>query len=343
MVLFFDTETTGLPENWKAPVSNVNNWPRMVQLAWLLYDENGNLLNSGNHIIKPEGYLIPLESSRIHGISSQKALHEGSDLQNVLIEFANLIKGSNFLVAHNMSFDEKIIGAEFIRKGISSELFAKRRICTMESTTRFCAIPSNYGFKWPKLSELHYKIFGTGLEDAHDASIDVSVTAKCFWELKKQNLVTFPGIKSSQLNEKINTVSENKIEYAGFWIRLGAALVDLFIIGILEIVISLPFLASSNDPKFVEAITRTLGLITAWLYYSIMESSSSQATFGKQMMDIIVTDELGNRIGFGKATGRFFGKFLSIIIVYIGFIMIGITQKKQGLHDQMAGTLVVKK
>ena len=80
MYLFFDTETTGLPLNWKAPVTNTSNWPRMVQLAWLHYDANGKLLDSGNHIIRPEGFSISLEATKIHGISTEKALAEGEAL-----------------------------------------------------------------------------------------------------------------------------------------------------------------------------------------------------------------------------------------------------------------------
>ena len=74
MYLFFDTETTGLPKNWKAPVTDLNNWPRLVQLAFLYYDNNGNKISGGDFIIKPEGFTIPADASRIHGISTEKAI-----------------------------------------------------------------------------------------------------------------------------------------------------------------------------------------------------------------------------------------------------------------------------
>src|SRR2546428_6233651 len=114
MFLFFDTETTGLPKNWKAPVTDLNNWPRLVQLAYLLYDKNGNKISEGNHIIKPEGYTIPNEASKVHGISTERANREGKNLSNVLIDFQSLINKAEHLVAHNMSFDEKIMGSEFL-------------------------------------------------------------------------------------------------------------------------------------------------------------------------------------------------------------------------------------
>ncbi len=185
MYLFFDTETTGLPRNWKAPVSDVNNWPRLVQLAFLFYDDNGNRVSSGDFIIKPDGFTIPADASRIHGITNERANREGLPLAAVLQEFDSIIGQANYLVAHNMSFDEKIVGAEFLRNGMQNSIAGKRKICTMESTTNFCAIAGPYGYKWPKLSELHYKLFRTGFDEAHNAAVDITATAKCFWELRR--------------------------------------------------------------------------------------------------------------------------------------------------------------
>jgi len=189
MLLFFDTETTGLPKNWKAPVSDVTNWPRMVQLAWLQYDDDANLVASGNHIIKPEGFTIPPEVVKIHRISTERALQEGEPLLTVLQRFGQLIEAADYLVAHNISFDEKILGAEFIRTGLATKLFEKKKICTMNSTVNYCAIPGPYGNKWPKLSELHRKLFGHDFDEAHDASVDINATAKCFWELRKRKVL----------------------------------------------------------------------------------------------------------------------------------------------------------
>jgi DNA polymerase III epsilon subunit-like protein len=156
--LFFDTETTGLPKNWKAPVTDLNNWPRLVQLAFLYYDSNGTKISGGDFIIKPEGFTIPIDASRIHGISTEKALREGQSITSVLQHFNALIEQASYLVAHNMSFDEKIVGSEFLRNGMQNSIPSKNKICTMEKSTNFCAIDGPYGYKWPKLSELHYKL-----------------------------------------------------------------------------------------------------------------------------------------------------------------------------------------
>ena len=185
MLLFFDTETTGLPRNWKAPVTDVNNWPRLVQLAFLLYDREGNRISEKCFIIKPDGYKIPADAVRIHGITTEKATCEGKELKSVLQEFSDVADRSNYLVAHNISFDEKIVGAELLRNRMADCILAKKKICTMQSTTNFCKIQGPYGYKWPSLQELHYKLFRETFIEAHDALIDINATARCFWELKR--------------------------------------------------------------------------------------------------------------------------------------------------------------
>lgn len=191
MYLFFDTETTGLPKRWDALASDLENWPRLVQIAWLYFDENGNEISNKSDIIKPEGFVIPEEASNVHGISTKIAMEKGIDLKEVLKEFSDIMGETKFLIAHNMSFDEKIIDAEFIRKGIRKSLFSPEKICTKEASTQYCEIPGNYGYKWPSLSELHIKLFGSDFDDAHDALVDVKACAKCFFELKKRGIVLF--------------------------------------------------------------------------------------------------------------------------------------------------------
>ncbi|OIO04951.1 MAG: 3'-5' exonuclease [Elusimicrobia bacterium CG_4_10_14_0_2_um_filter_56_8] len=189
MYLFFDTETTGLPRNWKAPVTDLNNWPRMIQLAYFTTDNEGKNTGGGNFIIKPEGFTIPEDASKIHGITTERALADGKDLLPVLWGFQAAIDQADFLVAHNMSFDEKIIGAEFLRSGMPDSLPGKKRICTMHSATDFCAIPGPYGNKWPKLAELHQKLFKKDFKEAHNAAADVLATMNCFWELKRLGII----------------------------------------------------------------------------------------------------------------------------------------------------------
>ena len=128
-------------------------------------------------------------------------------------------------------------------------------------------------------------------------------------------------------------------EYAGFWKRFIAAFIDGIILQISGLVILLiDYVLGATG-----VINILLNLILGWLYFALMESSRQQATLGKQALGIIVTDLNGNRISFGKATTRYFGKFISALIFCLGFIMAGFTEKKQALHDMIAGCLVVKK
>jgi DNA polymerase-3 subunit epsilon len=183
MILFFDTETTGLPKNWKAPVTDLGNWPRLVQLAYLVYDYDGNLIHSSNEIIRPEGFTIPLESSNVHGITTEIANREGKHISEVLEPLLIQLKRASVLVAHNMAFDEKIIGSELLRQRLPNVIEEKDRICTMLETIELCKIEGPYGYKWPKLGELHRCLFNTDFEGAHDAMADIQATAKCFWKL----------------------------------------------------------------------------------------------------------------------------------------------------------------
>jgi len=189
MYLFFDTETTGLPRNWKAPVHDLSNWPRLVQLAYLLYDSSGKFVSGAEHIIKPVDFTVPVAASSIHGITHERACREGTSLDLVLNEFADCINRSEVLVAHNMSFDENIIGAEFLRLSMPNMIPRKNRICTMLKSAHFCKLEGPYGYKWPKLSELHYILFESDFPEAHNAAVDIQATAKCFWELRNRGVI----------------------------------------------------------------------------------------------------------------------------------------------------------
>ena len=183
-LFFFDTETTGLPRSWNAPLRDLDNWPRMVQLAWLLCDEAGNELAHASRIILPQGYAIPAEASRIHGITTERALAEGIALADALDEVLPRIEEAACAIAHNVSFDEKILAAEFLRLGRPHPLLKVPTRCTMKESTDFCRLPGNYGFKYPNLTELHRKLFKKAFDDAHDALADVRACKAAYFELR---------------------------------------------------------------------------------------------------------------------------------------------------------------
>jgi DNA polymerase III epsilon subunit-like protein len=190
MYLIIDSETTGLPRNWKAPISDLGNWPRVIQVAWALYDNTGRHVESTTYLVRPDGFRIPKDVQRIHGITTERALAEGKPLITVLNELSAIVEKSNIIVAHNVRFDESVISAEYVRLKLKPPFEKKKRICTMVETTELCRIQGPYGYKWPTLSQLHTKLFNSGYEEAHDAGADVAACAKCFFELKRLSVVT---------------------------------------------------------------------------------------------------------------------------------------------------------
>jgi DNA polymerase-3 subunit alpha len=182
MFLIFDTETTGLPTNWNAPLTDFNNWPRVVQLAWQLHDAQGKLITAKSFIVKPDGFTIPFNAEKVHGISTDRALKEGVPITDVAMAFLEDVNATAFLAGHNIEFDINVMGCELLRLGMPNYLEEKKSLDTKELATDFCAIPGGKGgkFKWPTLTELHLKLFGEKFEEAHDAAYDVSATGKCF-------------------------------------------------------------------------------------------------------------------------------------------------------------------
>jgi DNA polymerase-3 subunit alpha len=161
MFLIFDTETTGLPKKWNAPLSDSDNWPRCVQIAWQIHDFSGLCVESKSFIIKPEGYTIPYESEKIHGISTSLANLRGEKIENVLKTFLNSINNCTYICGHNVKFDINIIGAELIRLGNENKIekFPIIDSCS-EVTAEICKLPGGRGgkFKFPTLSELYLYI-----------------------------------------------------------------------------------------------------------------------------------------------------------------------------------------
>ncbi len=197
MFLIFDTETTGLPINYDAPLTDFNNWPRMIQLAWQLHDEQGELLEANSYIVKPEGFVIPRGSEKVHGISTERALNEGLPLTHVLQMFNAALDRAVIISGHNVEFDNSIVGCEMLRMNLETSLFDKTVLDTKEASTEFCALPGGRGgkFKWPKLDELYMKLFNESFDAAHNAAADVQATARSFFELVRLRIITPEQLK----------------------------------------------------------------------------------------------------------------------------------------------------
>jgi len=193
MYLIFDTETTGLPKDFNAPITDGDNWPRVVQIAWQLHDDMGKLVEQKDFLVKPEGFNIPFGSEQIHGISTDLATQEGADLTEVLQAFNEVLQKADFIVGHNVRFDQNIMAAEFYRKGIDNTLTEISMLDTAtEKTANLCQLPGGRGgrYKLPKLGELYHHIFHTDFKEAHNATADVEATARIFLELIRTGLFT---------------------------------------------------------------------------------------------------------------------------------------------------------
>ena len=186
MYLIFDTETTGLPKSWNAPITNTENWPRCIQIAWQLHDENGHLLEHNDFLIHPDGFNIPYDAERIHGISTELAEKEGIPLAKALALFNTALEKTKFIIGQNVAFDLNIMGCEFHRFATETTLNTLPVLdtCT-EKTALLCQIPGGRGgkFKLPTLTELHKHLFGVDFTEAHNATADVEATTRCFFEL----------------------------------------------------------------------------------------------------------------------------------------------------------------
>jgi DNA polymerase-3 subunit alpha len=188
MYLIFDTETTGLPRNWNAPITDTENWPRCIQIAWQLHDDFGNLLENQDYLISPEGFNIPYDAERIHGICTELATEQGIPLREVLEKFNLALSKSKFVVGQNVGFDVNIMGCEFHRLGMENLLkdMPVLDTCT-EITAELLRLPGgrNGRYKLPNLTELHEYLFGEPFAEAHNATADVEATTRCFLQLLK--------------------------------------------------------------------------------------------------------------------------------------------------------------
>ena len=195
MLIFFDTETTGIPPKNVHYSVGYDRFPHIVQIAWMICDKKGQEIERCNEIVKPDGYIIPIEATKIHRISTSKATKEGIPIKKAMKHFVLACEKCEKIVAHNIYFDMSIVKASLLRLGLdltlpNHVLHKSKRVDTMRSTTEYCALPSPYaGYKWPKLEELHVKLFNEEMIDAHDAIVDVEYTKKCYFELINKGII----------------------------------------------------------------------------------------------------------------------------------------------------------
>ncbi len=182
--LFFDTETTGLPQKSKYDSHGEYIWPRLVQISWILTDWIGKERFRDSFIIKPAGFVISSESEIVHGISTQKALLDGKPLSWVLSKFIHAISLADVVVGHNLQYDAGVIKSEYKHLGKKAFDFNEKEcVCTMRTSAEY------YGESFPSLQNLYTKLFGHSFQGAHNAISDAEATMMCFWRMKKTGIL----------------------------------------------------------------------------------------------------------------------------------------------------------
>lgn len=181
MYLVFDVSGIDKPKSWKAPFSDTFAWPRMIHMSWIILDKDLKPTNDFDHIIIPEGFSVNETIEKRCQIDQEDIDKKGAKLEDVLEAFEKSLQEVTFVFAHNLNFNENVLAAEYLRKGIKHSLFRKERFCLMQESTFFCKLPSKTGgYKWPTLSELHSIIFKKAYSPPNNARADVIAATRCF-------------------------------------------------------------------------------------------------------------------------------------------------------------------
>lgn len=207
-LMFFDTETNGMPPKYLCQITDM---PRIVQLSWIIADEDGNIEKKCGFMIKPVDFEIPDDAVKVHGITKEKALRDGVDIKEAISLFMADLNICNAIAGHNVSFDIQVIRGELERLKIKNAIHDMPYYCTMHLSVDYCKLPTEaayirhfsqylsyslrhpreYKYKFPKLIELYELLFDERFDNAHDANEDVEATVKCFFELLKRKVIIY--------------------------------------------------------------------------------------------------------------------------------------------------------
>lgn len=181
MYLIFDVSGIDKPKDWKAPFSDTFAWPRMIHISWIILDKELKPVDDYDQIIIPEGFSFNESIEKRCRIDQEDIDTKGAELTAVLEAFDKSLQQADYVIAHNLNFNENVLAAEYLRKGMSHSLFQKERFCLMHESTFFCKLPSKTGgYKWPTLSELHSIIFKKAYAPPNNARADVIAATRCF-------------------------------------------------------------------------------------------------------------------------------------------------------------------
>ena len=185
MYLIFDSSANGRPKSYKASLDDAFNWPRMMHLSWIILGEDLKPISDYNCLIKPHGYAPTEEALKMHHLEKDKLIEKGDDLSDVLEQFEKSVNECQYVFAHNLKYNQGIVGSEYYRLTKPSPLTGADSYCLMQEGTYYCKLPGKKGYKWPSLQEMHRVIFSQSFTPANNARADVIAAARCFIFLKK--------------------------------------------------------------------------------------------------------------------------------------------------------------
>jgi TPR repeat protein len=202
-ILFVDTETTGIPFDTSENFRNIDNWPTIKQIAWIIYKKDGTILAQRNYIINDEADSL-ITSSPDYIPRTIMPIYD------ILVLFQDAIKLCDVIVGHNIEYDVNVILSELHRYGYdTSQLSSMQQFCTMKNSIEICGFDSRKGDRYPKLQELYSKLFHHPFDNAHDAYCDIKATANCFWEFFSLGLLKKEDYPYLLTNEEKETAVEN--------------------------------------------------------------------------------------------------------------------------------------
>ncbi|MGI4749936.1 MAG: 3'-5' exonuclease [Janthinobacterium lividum] len=195
-LLFIDTEASGLPKKWNAPLTKINNWPFSVQISWLIYNRQGQLVKQENHFISDNDFKITPAAQQIHGFTPEFLKSNGEPRYQVMQLLANdMEKYQPLLIGHFMELDYRVISADFFRSGVENPALSLNTFCTMLATKYLNHHPQH---KYLRLGDLYQLLFNTPLQHQHNALNDATATAESFFELLKRGEIDDDLIEKQQ-------------------------------------------------------------------------------------------------------------------------------------------------
>jgi len=199
--LVIDTETSGLPKNWELPYDFKNNWPHVIQIAWIIFDKEGKEIKRENHYLKNTGFKITKAAIKVHKITSEFLKQHGKDRKRVLLKLADDVKKFDPLViGHFVALDFHMVNSEFFKVGITSDFKDLPLFCTMKASVPYVKNPT---FKYLKLNRFYKTLFNKQAEDLHNALSDTKLTAEIFFHLLNKGEVNDDVILKQQEHAQI--------------------------------------------------------------------------------------------------------------------------------------------